>query len=591
MLQYMVDATFSIIIPTWNCASYICNCLDSILNQSYQNIEVIIIDDASTDDTSGILKYYIKKDSRIILHINSCNQGIGICRNIGLDRACGKYVLFVDADDYLTEGTLAAIAQNLKNEDVLVFNGAAFREEDKYIVKPCYFPLETEYFEKGRIKKEYLIPLYDSHSACIKVYAADFLKRHNIRFPEYVYGEDVEFWVRCLINTCKIGYLPYFGYMRRYRKNSIMTSGNEKNISDRFNSMATLLELAKADQQLYSYLVDYYLWGLCQKAIAKSRDFYRRMFPILISLDGQYHLDISQELVSVVIPVYNHGDKLLETVNSVLDQTHVHTEVLVIDDGSEEDINALLDTLQDNRIFYYRLPHNNANVSRNYGIRKAKGKYIAMLDADDLWKPDHLADCIKTLKQTGADGLYGDLLIRYESGRETKITVAAPQENESMINYLLRTGYGAQTSTLFLTAASAKDILWDETLKRHQDYDFVVRYSKKYRFAVRNNTTVIYRYFPLERKIDFSSCIRFMKARKEEIDPEIYYSYTKNMLRLAIKWKAEPEIIEYYREEMLIYVEYVSFEQFLFGFTSLNKKQLEYIKEKYVERIRKVEID
>lgn len=97
--------------------------------------------------------------------------------------------------------------------------------------------------------------------------------------------------------------------------------------------------------------------------------------------------------------------------------------------------------------------------------------------------------------------------------------------------------------------------------------------------------------FPLEQKIDFNSCIRFIETWKEEIDPEIYYSYNKNMLRLAVKWEAGPEIIEYYREEMLTYVEYLSFEQFLFGFTSLDKKQLERIKERYVERIRKVEID
>lgn len=587
----MAKTTFSIVIPVWNCASYICNCLDSVLNQSYQNIEVIVIDDASTDEIEGVLAYYLKKDSRVVLYTNFYNQGLGKCRNIGLSKAHGKYVFFVDADDFLAEGTLAAVAQNLKDEDVLLFNGAAFRQEDMHIEKPCYLSLQPEYFEKGRIKEEYLLRLYDSHTACMKVYAADFLKRYNIRFPEGVYGEDVEFWIRCLINTHKIGYLPYFGYMRRYRENSIMTSGSEKNLSDRFDSLATLLELTQANRQLYLYIVDYYLRGLCRKAIAQSRDFYRRMFPMLVSLSEKYQLGISSDLVSVVIPVYNNGDRILDTVGSVLDQTHLHTEILIIDDGSEEDIAALLKTLHDDRIIYYRLSHTNANVSRNFGIQKATGKYIAMLDADDIWKPDHLTDCINVLKQTGADGLYGDLLVRYESGKEVKITASAPQQNESMINYLLRTGFGAQTSTLFLSAKSAKDILWDENLKRHQDYDYIVRYSKRYRFAVKNGSTVIYRYLPSKQKVDFKSCMRVIKAWKEEIEPETYYNYNKGMFWLAVKWEAEPEIIEYYRKEVLANVEYLSFEEFFVIHAPQDDNQLEYLKRKYLELVRNVEVD
>lgn len=125
---------------------------------------------------------------------------------------------------------------------------------------------------------------------------------------------------------------------------------------------------------------------------------------------------------SIIIPVWNCAFYIRSCLDSVLNQSYQNIEVLIVDDGSEEDIETLVKTFQDDRIFYYRLPHSNANVARNYGIRKARDKYIAMLDADDIWKSDHLADCIHVLKQTGADGLYGDLLVRYESGREIEIT-------------------------------------------------------------------------------------------------------------------------------------------------------------------------
>lgn len=587
----MIETNISVIIPVWNNVSYIACCLDSILKQSYKDIEVIIIDDASTDGTSKVLQHYAAEDNRIVLYTNPYNEGPGACRNIGINKACGDYILFVDSDDFLTEGILEVLAQHLRNDyDILMFNGSAFRDEDRSIINTRYIPLEGEYFEGGRIREKYLFNLYDSHTSCMKLYVAKFLNQNNICFPESIYGEDVEFWIRCLMVSRRISYLPYFGYMRRYRTNSIITSGSDKNIIDRINNIATLLELTKTDAHLYHYITASYLRGICQNAIAKDRKLYHRLFDTLIHLSERYNLDISQELVSVVIPVYNQGEKLMATLNSVLNQTHINIEVLVVDDGSEEDIECTVKTLHDDRIHYYRLPHRNANVSRNYGIQMAKGKYVAMLDADDLWEINHLADCIKTLKQTGADGLYGDLILRYTSGKEIKVTVGAPQENESMINYLLRVSYAAQTSTLFLTAESAKNIRWDETLNRHQDYDFVVRYSKKFRFAVKNNPTVIYRYSSENQNIDFRSCIRVIETWKKDIEPDIYYGYNRSMLQLAAKWEAEPEIIEHYRKEALCYIEYVSFKQFVFLIDFQDKIQAEKLKEKYIEYINHIEI-
>lgn len=94
------DNIISIIIPAYNACDYIRNCLDSVINQTYKKLEIIVINDGSTDDTDRIIEEYQKKDSRIIL-ISSANKGVSHARNLGLKKASGDYIAFVDADDWI----------------------------------------------------------------------------------------------------------------------------------------------------------------------------------------------------------------------------------------------------------------------------------------------------------------------------------------------------------------------------------------------------------------------------------------------------------------------------------------------------------
>lgn len=90
----------SVIIPIYNASKYLCRCLDSVINQSYQNLEIICINDGSTDNSGEILNSYSKKDERLII-INNKNEGVSKTRNCGIKKATGKYITFVDADDYI----------------------------------------------------------------------------------------------------------------------------------------------------------------------------------------------------------------------------------------------------------------------------------------------------------------------------------------------------------------------------------------------------------------------------------------------------------------------------------------------------------
>lgn len=270
-------------------------------------------------------------------------------------------------------------------------------------------------------------------------------------------------------------------------------------------------------------------------------------------------------LISVVIPVYKRPDALKRTLESVIDQTHTNIEILVIDDGSEIELFPVIEELNDARISYFKLEHNNANVARNYGIVHSKGQYIAMLDADDLWLNNHLESCYNELIESNFDGLYGSLILRNTVTKQERVVAArALHEGETMIDYLLRSGYGAQSSTLFFTAKSIKDILWDPTLKRHQDYDLVVRYNKKYQLTAKVKPTVIYTFGESKQsEIDFKSCIKVIKDNENDVSPGIYNSYNQNMLSLANYQKASQDIIDYYKKEATYYKEFISFYQYL----------------------------
>src|SRR4026207_904759 len=125
---------------------------------------------------------------------------------------------------------------------------------------------------------------------------------------------------------------------------------------------------------------------------------------------------MSAPLVSIIIPVYNAEKYIEQTIRSVLKQTLEDFEIIILNDGSKDNSGSIIKRLQeeDKRIIY--IPKSNTGVSdtRNTGINRASGKYLAFLDADDLWKPDNLEEKINALKQTGKKWVFSDLENIYE---------------------------------------------------------------------------------------------------------------------------------------------------------------------------------
>lgn len=298
-------------------------------------------------------------------------------------------------------------------------------------------------------------------------------------------------------------------------------------------------------------------------------------------------------LISVIVPVFNRPEALKRTLNSVIKQSYPLIEIIVIDDGSDIDIYPVIDELKDNRITYHKLEHKNANVARNYGIEHSKGEYIAMLDADDLWLENHIEECLRSILESKTDGIYGSLILKnMQTGKKRNSMVRPLHENESMIDYLLSTGYGAQTSTLFMTAKSAKDTLWNPTLNRHQDYDFILRYSKKYKLTPKLEATTIYCMGePKQLTIDFNSCIQVILENEDEISPNLYNNYHLSMLSLAKRQRASDNIILHYKQEATRYKEHISFYQFLTIKEPKSTTEFEQYRAEYIKYLNEIEVE
>ena len=183
----------SIIIPIYNTAKYLPKCLDSILDQTYQNLEVILIDDGSTDNSGKIADDYAKKDQRIKI-IHQKNAGQSSARNRGLKNATGNYISFVDSDDTITKTFIEKLL--FKNRDTaLSVCGIRYKRLRQHSVENVYInPLRS--IRPNESKKAYILYLLAIdgriYSSVNKLYKADIAK--NLKFDESInFAEDTKF--------------------------------------------------------------------------------------------------------------------------------------------------------------------------------------------------------------------------------------------------------------------------------------------------------------------------------------------------------------------------------------------------------------
>ena len=222
----------SVVIPIYNTGKYLADCLDSVVNQTLSDIEIICVDDGSTDDSLDILPQYAVRDSRIC-PISREKAGVSAARNMGLEHAKGGYVLFMDSDDMLAADALEQLVcmADKKQTDILCFDAAVFFEnaelENKY----------QDWIDGTKRSREYggvvtgaelfaeMDHNHDYRAPCTRMlYRRAYLIEKGLRFYEGIVHEDELFTLISMLEASAVFHVRKAYYQRRVREDSVMTS-------------------------------------------------------------------------------------------------------------------------------------------------------------------------------------------------------------------------------------------------------------------------------------------------------------------------------------------------------------------------------
>ena len=221
-----MKSLISIIIPVYNVETYLVECIESVLKQTYQNIEILLIDDGSPDNSGKICDEYAKKDSRVRV-IHKENGGVSSARNVGLEQAKGEYLTFVDSDDFVDECYVEKMYDNLQeNNSDLVFcsysnyiDGKSEKSKEK-LPENLKVDIQNENFIDF-ICRFFIYKDYVFGSVWRILYTKKFINSLNFNLSVKI-GEDSLFLLNAILQTQKISFIKAPLYFYRQNKNSVM---------------------------------------------------------------------------------------------------------------------------------------------------------------------------------------------------------------------------------------------------------------------------------------------------------------------------------------------------------------------------------
>lgn len=249
---------FSIIVPVYNVEPYLKKCLDSLIFQTYPDIEIIIVDDGSTDRCPQICDEYAEKDSRVRV-FHKKNGGLSDARNFGMKKAEGEYIVFVDSDDYIKEESCETFDRMLlANPDVDIIAANICRVGTLSPIAEMY--LQTNYVFNGRDFLKFQLNNKTMYvSACRNIYRRDFLSENNLIFKTGIFHEDEEWTPRVFLQAHAVICTDYVFYYHFIRGGSITQQKQLKHATDIIFICDTLKlqYMDLKDHELRILLMDY----------------------------------------------------------------------------------------------------------------------------------------------------------------------------------------------------------------------------------------------------------------------------------------------------------------------------------------------
>ena len=341
----------SVVVPVFNEESYLGFCLDSLINQSEHEIEIICVNDGSTDVSGKIIKGYMAQDKRVVLIDNKKNMGVAYSRNAAIKQCKGKYVMFVDSDDYLTSNAIEQIVSYCECHSLdmcfykfIVDTGNNTRRVSNGICG-VYDNIYSGEELLGRFANNHEFFLY----MCSACYKRCFLQENDLFINDLIIGEGGDFILRCLLTAKSVGVLNERVYY--YRIHSGSTNSREDSAEEalwgrfiQLSNVIRVLSSCKKSAEISSF-IEYYqkkvIGGLKllespdqKKYLSRCRDdFEKVLFKVLNTYDI-YRVDIGQELINRCngcnnVFVYGLG-YATEAVLVKLSDNNISTEGIIV---------------------------------------------------------------------------------------------------------------------------------------------------------------------------------------------------------------------------------------------------------------------
>lgn len=244
----------SIIIPAYNVESYITRTIESCINQTYKKVEILVIDDGSLDNTSKVIQEYMLKDDRIKYFYQE-NLGVSNARNKGILHANGKYIVFLDSDDWLEKDTIEyLIYQQEKYKEYFITVNRQYFKIDGKILKAKYKVIneKIKFLATKDLLENFIENNYSVSSSCCKLYSKELLQEKKIKFREDIFhGEDGLFVFEYLLQVDKVLYSNKFLWNILERSNSASREKNfNKKLFTAITAVEKMLELSKQNKDL-----------------------------------------------------------------------------------------------------------------------------------------------------------------------------------------------------------------------------------------------------------------------------------------------------------------------------------------------------
>lgn len=444
----MSNPLISIIIPVYGVEEYIARCARSVFEQTYQNLEIIFVDDCTPDNSIGVLKdvmeEYLERKAQVKIVKHEHNRGLSAARNTGMDAATGEYIYFLDSDDAITEDCIEILVKPMeeKHWDMVT---ADYKEEgsSKVLLR------DAEYRDKD-ILKSFSVGWH--WNAWNKLFDRNYLQKYDFRFVDGIYFEDVPFTFKVACTASAIKVIGKETYIYVNRPTSIMNVHKTDKYISSYKQVAEEMRRVQKQYKAFSYDAEKWINVMEDKVEQLVTSEAKSPHQLVIAgseatttehseKNGSAIADRSVSChttsigscqkqsdtcgtsgtaagvkVSIIVPVYNVEKYIERCARCVFEQTYSNLEIIFVDDCTPDNSIGVLKQVMEEyperkaQVKILKHDHNRGlSAVRNTGMDAATGEYIYFLDSDDAITEDCIEALVKPLEKQKYDFVIGNV--------------------------------------------------------------------------------------------------------------------------------------------------------------------------------------